>query len=110
MSVANPDRLSFERTRAAYDRTVMTWIRTAASLITFGFSAYKFFQFAPGGGQRHPLLGPREFSLLDGGRALLALVLGSVDHCHSLRVIRAECPELNCSRAGVLGVCPSIQR
>jgi len=63
MSVANPDRLSFERTRAAYDRTVMTWIRTAASLITFGFSAYKFFQFAPGGGRRHPLLGPREFSL-----------------------------------------------
>ena len=37
--------LAFERTRIAYERTMMAWVRTATSLITFGFSVYKFFQF-----------------------------------------------------------------
>jgi putative membrane protein len=36
--------LAFDRTRAAYERTMMAWIRTATSLITFGFTIYKFFQ------------------------------------------------------------------
>src|SRR5262249_28618447 len=35
--------LALERTRAAYERTMMAWIRTATSLITFGFTVYKFF-------------------------------------------------------------------
>ena len=37
-------KLAFDRTRAAYERTMMAWIRTATSLITFGFTIYKFFQ------------------------------------------------------------------
>jgi putative membrane protein len=37
-------RLGVERTRLAYERTMMAWVRTATSLITFGFSIYKFFQ------------------------------------------------------------------
>ena len=37
-------RLAIDRTRLAYERTMMAWIRTATSLITFGFSVYKFFQ------------------------------------------------------------------
>src|SRR5689334_15571728 len=36
--------LAFVRARAAYERTMMSWIRTATSLSTFGFSVYKFFQ------------------------------------------------------------------
>ncbi|MGH7988435.1 MAG: DUF202 domain-containing protein [Candidatus Binataceae bacterium] len=36
--------LAVARTRASYERTMMSWIRTATSLITFGFSIYKFFQ------------------------------------------------------------------
>jgi len=44
-------RLDFERTRASYEQTLMSWIRTATSLITFGFSIYKFFQIeAPSAG------------------------------------------------------------
>jgi len=34
----------FARTRNSYERTTMSWIRTATSLITFGFTIYKFFQ------------------------------------------------------------------
>jgi uncharacterized membrane protein YidH (DUF202 family) len=37
--------LSLERTRLAADRMVMAWIRTAFSLITFGFAVVTFFEF-----------------------------------------------------------------
>ena len=36
-------RLAYERTVLAHERTLMAWLRTAVSLITFGFTIYKFF-------------------------------------------------------------------
>ena len=36
--------LSVDRTRLSYERTLMSWVRTSTSLITFGFTIYKFFQ------------------------------------------------------------------
>jgi inner membrane protein YidH len=36
-------KLAVERTRLAHERTTMAWGRTAASLISFGFTIYKFF-------------------------------------------------------------------
>lgn len=36
--------LAIERTILANDRTLMAWIRTAVSLISFGFTIYKFMQ------------------------------------------------------------------
>ena len=59
-------RLAVDRTRLAYERTLMAWIRTAVSMITFGFTIYKFFEFelkdrpVPSGS----VLGPREFALI----------------------------------------------
>jgi putative membrane protein len=38
------DVLAIERTRMAADRTLMGWIRTALSLIGFGFTIFKFLQ------------------------------------------------------------------
>jgi len=38
-------RVAAERTRLAYERTLMAWVRTATSLISFGFTIYKFFEF-----------------------------------------------------------------
>jgi putative membrane protein len=40
-----PMDLSYERTRMAADRTLMAWIRTSLSMISFGFTIYKFFQY-----------------------------------------------------------------
>ncbi len=37
-------KLAYQRTRLAQDNAVLAWIRTATSLITFGFTVYKFFQ------------------------------------------------------------------
>ncbi len=41
-------RLSYERTFLAHERTLMAWVRTSSSLITFGFSIYKFFEMERG--------------------------------------------------------------
>ena len=58
-------KLAFERTRVAYERTMMAWIRTATSLITFGFSIYKFFQLEGlGRPQQGRLIGPRGFAFM----------------------------------------------
>jgi uncharacterized membrane protein YidH (DUF202 family) len=44
-----PRRLDLERTHIAYEQSMMSWIRTATSLITFGFTIYKFFQSGTAG-------------------------------------------------------------
>jgi putative membrane protein len=83
--------LAFERTRIAYERTMMAWIRTATSLITFGFSVYKFFQFemkdAPAGPM---LIGPRGFGLGLIVIGLLSLLSGTVEHGRDLRALRRQ--------------------
>lgn len=40
-----PYDLGYERTRMAADRTLMAWIRTSVSMISFGFTIVKFFQY-----------------------------------------------------------------
>ena len=37
-------RLAVDCTRLAYERTMMAWVRTGTSMISFGFTIYKFFQ------------------------------------------------------------------
>ena len=57
-------RLAFDRTRLAYDRTMLAWIRTATSLITFGFSVYKFFSIELKNVEPGTLIGTREFAVI----------------------------------------------
>lgn len=96
-------KLALERTRAAYDRTMMAWIRTATSLITFGFGVYKFFQLELKiAGRENQRIGVREFALLMVGAGVLSMVLGSLDHWRNMQRIRREDPSLGRSQAGVL--------
>jgi putative membrane protein len=39
------NQLALERSRMASERTLMAWIRTSLSLISFGFTIYKFFEY-----------------------------------------------------------------
>jgi len=41
----NTTELAVERSRLAADRTLMAWIRTSLSMISFGFTIFKFFQY-----------------------------------------------------------------
>jgi putative membrane protein len=87
-------RLAFDRTRVAFDRTIMAWIRTATSLITFGFSIYKFFQIEQGRKPNDRLIGPREFALTMVGIGLACLLLGVVDHRRNMKSLMRQYPEM----------------
>jgi putative membrane protein len=76
-------QLAIERTQLAHERTLMAWVRTAVSLISFGFTIYKFFEYLVTSGQREAsgsLLGPRHFGMLMMGTALVILVLAMLQH------------------------------
>jgi inner membrane protein YidH len=45
VALPSSKELSLDRTIQAHDRTLMAWVRTATSLISFGFTIYKFFQY-----------------------------------------------------------------
>jgi putative membrane protein len=51
-------RLAVERTRLANERTLMAWIRTSTSLIAFGFTILKFFQYLATQEHRHTIVSP----------------------------------------------------
>ena len=87
-------RLAVDRTRLAYERTLMAWVRTATSLISFGFTIYKFFEFESGRGSvpaaSSRLLTPRQFAMIMIATGLVALVLATIDHRRNMARIRAE--------------------
>ena len=83
--------LALERTRVAYERTMMAWIRTATSLITFGFSVYKFFQIVrEEGGRTAHLIGSRQFGLLLVSIGLASLALATVEYRQNIRMLGAQ--------------------
>jgi putative membrane protein len=67
------DTLAVQRTRMASERTLMGWIRTAISMITFGFTMARALDFAV---QEGALRGIRARSPED--MALILIVLGTV--------------------------------
>jgi putative membrane protein len=91
----NGTRLAAERTRLAYERTLMAWVRTAVSMITFGFTIYKFFQLELGERASHQgqVMGPRGFALTMIGIGLTALLTSTIQHRQRLRALRAELGE-----------------
>ena len=102
-------RLAFERTRAAYERTMMAWIRTATSLITFGFSIYKFFQIeVPPPGQRNRLIGPRGFGFMLVSIGLFSLLLATLENRQNIRTLGAQYSGKRRSLAVVLAALISI--
>ena len=102
-------RLAYDRTRLAYENTMMAWVRTATSLITFGFSVYKFFQFDIKRGQEFSgSVGPREFGLMRITFGLVSLLAGTLQHVMSLRQLRAEYPATPRSMAALLAGLVSI--
>lgn len=94
-------RLALDRTRLAHERTMMAWVRTATSLITFGFTIYKFFELELKAGAVHRgLIGPRGFALMMIGIGLVALVLSGLQHRQDLRALSTSFGPLNRSVAG----------
>jgi putative membrane protein len=86
----NATKLAVDRTFLAHERTMMAWVRTAASMISFGFTIYKFFQLELSG--RRPaadyLVGPSEFALILIATGVGSLVLATFEHRRSMQLMR----------------------
>lgn len=65
--------LAVTRTLVGLDRTLMAWIRTATSLISFGFTIYKFFEQLRDAGRPDGALEPRTVALV-----LMAVGIGGL--------------------------------
>lgn len=78
-------RLAIARTSAAYERTMLSWVRTATSLITFGFGVYKFFQIERKSDYGQYLIGAQEFGLTLVGLGLLSLCLATLEFRYNIR-------------------------
>src|SRR5262245_44874121 len=112
--ISDSTRLAVERTRLAHERTLMAWVRTATSLISFGFTIYKFFQYLhqSGAAEQPPqLFGTRHFALLMIVIGLASLVVATIQHRQSIRALRAEYHDVPYSLAtmmaaliGLLGI------
>ncbi len=102
-------RLAFDRTRLAYDRTMMARVRTATSLITFGFTVYKFFQIEIG--KTDPIdsiIGPREFALTMISIGLASLLMATIQYRRDRNALFAldpeEPPSLAAALAGLVAI------
>lgn len=89
--MAQPDssptsnQMAADRTWMAHERTLMAWIRTATSMISFGFTIYKFFEGRPP--NPHAILTSRDFAILMIGFGLIALILATIQHLIEIRSI-----------------------
>ena len=95
-------KLAIERTRAACDRTMMAWIRTGTSLISFGFAIFKFFQLELHEKQGNYRIGTREFALIMVIVGMLSLLMGTIEYRRNIQALKKLDPDIPRSLAGVL--------
>jgi putative membrane protein len=84
---------------------MMAWIRTAISLLTFGFGIYKFFEIGTGRtqGQAHRI-GPREFGLALVSIGLVSLLIAALDNKRNITHLVAYAPVKRRSKATLLAI------
>ena len=103
--------LALKRTLLALDRTLMAWVRTGTSLISFGFTIYKFFQYLREGEPVKPqahLLDPRGVALILIALGIGAMVLATIQYQRQTREMLKEYPNYGpfprSIAAGVAGI------
>ena len=79
--------LAVERTVMAAGRTLMAWVRTALSMISFGFTIYKFMQAATKGAEVGLLRadGPRRLGLFLIALGVVSVILGSIEYYQTVK-------------------------
>ena len=88
------DALALERTRMAADRTLMGWVRTALSMISFGFTIFKFLEYMQQQGIKPGIRphGPRDFGLTLICIGTFALIIACVQHWQFIKKLRPDQP------------------
>lgn len=87
--------LAVGRTVMAADRSLMAWVRTGLSLISFGFTIYKFLEYeraqvSEAGKALASVSSPKVIGLFMIGLGIFSLVLGTVENVMTIRSLRAR--------------------
>jgi putative membrane protein len=105
------DVLATERTRMAADRTLMGWTRTALSMISFGFTIYKFLdsiQPKELASQTMRPHAPRAVGLTLLSIGVFSLVIACLQHWQYVKKLKSDQPyrpwDLGLVVAGLIGL------
>lgn len=81
----------------------MAWIRTCTSLIAFGFTIFKFFQYlATTERRREPVVSPWVFGVVMILVGLTGLILAWIQHRQDMKALEAELGAMPYSIAGIM--------
>lgn len=86
--------LSIRNSMMAADRTLMAWVRTGLSMISFGITIYKLLQGLEQAGTLPAERSPREIGLLLIGLGTVSILLGTIEYWFRLK----EATELKLSQ------------
>jgi inner membrane protein YidH len=90
-NVSESAQLAVDRTRLAHERTLMAWVRTATSMISFGFTIAKLVPNRENGRESW-LFDTHTFASIMIGIALVALTFAAIQHRREMRTLRARYP------------------
>lgn len=85
--------LATGRTLMAADRSLMAWLRTALSMISFGFTIYKVLEGFQKSGENLPHdYSPQTVGLFLTGLGTVSMVMGTVEYWQRIKVLREMYP------------------
>lgn len=87
--------MAVERTLMAADRSMMAWLRTGLSLISFGFTIYKFLdisrqQLITTGKDLHGISSPKVVGLFMIGMGILSLIFGILENISTVKGLKGS--------------------
>lgn len=85
---AMPTDMGTMRTIMAADRTLMAWTRTSMSMLSFGFTIYKFLEGAAQQNMLPRSSTPQDVGLFLAGMGTLSMVLGVVSYWATMKELR----------------------
>lgn len=98
--------IQMERTRTAFERLQLAWVRTALTILAIGVGVYEFFYNRLESGKK-PLFESftgRELALVLYSISLLILVLSLSQHRVSMAKLKESFPQSRYSIAGLLSI------
>lgn len=88
-NVSESTLMAVDRTRLAHERTLMAWVRTATSMISFGFTIAKL---VPNRERESWVFDTHTFAAIMIAVALIALAFAAIQHRREIRALRGRYP------------------